>query len=103
MPMFPQWRQAMQPTYQPYFGAQPLMNPRSPHAPHAVFAAANAGYCQAEIGYPKGGTIFPGLQRFLAPDQFLMSTTRPATPIPTYTTRGPRDFFLNDNPSSIGY
>jgi hypothetical protein len=93
----------MQPTYQPYFGTQPLINPRSQYAPHAVFAAANSGYYQAENAYPKGGTAFPGLRRILCPDQFFMSTTRPAEPIPTYTTRGPRDFFLNDNPSSIGY
>lgn len=100
----------------PAMGMRPLIAPRRPSAPHAAIAGpvgygAGAGYPGYGAGggypfdaaYPKGHCAFPRLQKMFCPDQCFMSTSAPAAPMKTYTTRGPRDFFLNDNPSSIGY
>ncbi|MDR2754365.1 MAG: hypothetical protein LBC20_01540 [Planctomycetaceae bacterium] len=79
-------RQTLQPADRPYWGMQPLYIPREHYDPNFQ---------------PR----FPRIRAlFLAPPvngQVYMSTT-PPVPMPTYTTRGPRDFF-NPNPPSIGY
>ncbi|MGL4942462.1 MAG: hypothetical protein ACRC46_04640 [Thermoguttaceae bacterium] len=59
----------------PYFGLRPLVDHEPCEPRHPVV--------QKLLGSPK--------------------PLEPVMPLPTYTTRGPRDFLLNDNPSSIGY
>lgn len=59
----------------PHFGLRPLCD-WEPYEPRHPFV-------QKVLGAPK--------------------PLEPVLPQPSYTTRGPRDFFLNDNPSSIGY
>lgn len=117
-PAFPALRRAFAQPQQsaPVMGMRPLIAPRGPYAPHAAMAGpvgygmgggypgmgASAGY-PFDTAYPKGHCAFPRLQKIFCPDQCFMSTSAPAEPMKTYTNRGPRDFFLNDKPSSIGY
>ena len=86
------------PSDRPYFGMQPLIQPRP------LYAYGRYGHGQYGHG-PHGGMYppprFPMLHSFFAPPPAYM-TTSPQPPMPTYTTRGPRDF-LNPNPPSIGY
>jgi hypothetical protein len=78
-------RQTFRPADRPYWGTQPLYIPREHYDP---------GF------QPR----FPRVRALLLappPAQVYMTTT-PPVPMPTYTTRGPRDF-LNPNPPGIGY
>ncbi len=80
-------RQAYASPDRPYFGMQPLI-PARPEAPYGAYG-------------PQQPPRFPMLRSlFSAPPMYM--TTSPQPPMPTYTTRGPRDF-LNPNPPSIGY
>ncbi|MDR3198103.1 MAG: hypothetical protein LBU34_09575 [Planctomycetaceae bacterium] len=79
-------RRTFQPADRPYWGTQPLYVPREHYDPNF------------QPRFPRIRALF-----FAPPvsGQVYMSTT-PPVPMPTYTTRGPRDF-LNPNPPSIGY
>ena len=102
-------RQAMTPADRPYFGMQPLLQPRplfsygrygyGPHgyAPHGYGPLGNGQHGGVNPSPPR----FPVLHSFFVQPPIYM-TTSPQPPMPTYTTRGPRDF-LNPNPPSIGY
>ncbi|MDR2115328.1 MAG: hypothetical protein LBP87_02995 [Planctomycetaceae bacterium] len=78
-------RRTFQPADRPYWGTQPLYIPREQYDPNFQ---------------PR----FPRIRAFLLapPTNQVYMTTTPPIPMPTYTTRGPRDF-LNPNPPSIGY
>lgn len=82
-PFGPALRQAFTPADRPYFGDQPLYVPREHYDP---------GF---EPRFPRIRALF-----VTPPPRYM--TTAPPEPMPTYTTRGPRDF-LNPNPPSIGY
>ncbi len=86
----------------PYFGDRPLFA-RPGYGPHGQYAApgpyGQGGYGQAYAA--QAPARFPNVRTLIYGPQIYM-TTRPAEPIPTYTTRGPRDF-LAPNPPSIGY
>lgn len=51
---------------------------------------------------PREGPLFPRLQNCCIFGGHPVPNTMPLPPTPTYTTRGPRDYFLA-NPPSIGY
>ena len=120
-------RQAFAPAERPYFGVQPLaqslMQPRQipygiqPHGqPHGQYGV----YPQQPLRGPHGmhpapqqlppgphGAYplaqqprFPRMHAIFVqpPPQYM--TTSPTPPMPTYTTRGPRDFFLDLDPRS---
>jgi len=101
-------RQALTPADHPYFGMQPLAQPlmlqhrapygnMSPHTPYPHGYQAPYPYSPMESPpQPR----FPRLHSYFV--QPIYMTTSPPPPMPTYTTRGPRDF-LNPNPPSIGY
>ena len=140
-------RQAMAPADRPYFGMQPLIQPR-PLFPYGRYGGYGPygngpnGYGQhgsVPYGYGQHGSVpygygqhgsmpygygqpgngphdngqpdgmypppppprFPVLHSLFVQPPIYM-TTAPQPPMPTYTTRGPRDF-LNPNPPSIGY
>jgi hypothetical protein len=78
-------RQTFRPADRPYWGMQPLYIPREQYDP---------GF------QPR----FPRVRALLLtpPAAQVYMTTTPPVPMPTYTTRGPRDF-LNPNPPGIGY
>lgn len=76
----PAMREALRPADHPYFGMQPIYTPRSYYGDYQ----------------PR----FPKLHSWFCPPVY--NSTKPVEPMPTYTTRGPRDF-LNPNPPSIGY
>ncbi|MDR0338160.1 MAG: hypothetical protein LBI18_13835 [Planctomycetaceae bacterium] len=78
-------RQTFKPADRPYWGMQPLYIPREQYDP---------GF------QPR----FPRIRALLVtpPAAQVYMTTTPPVPMPTYTTRGPRDFF-NPNPPGIGY
>ncbi|MDR2441457.1 MAG: hypothetical protein LBE12_19015 [Planctomycetaceae bacterium] len=78
-------RQTFQPAARPYWGAQPLYIPREQYDPNF------------QPYFPRVRALL-----FTPPNRQIYMTTTPPTPMPTYTTRGPRDF-LNPNPPSIGY
>lgn len=50
---------------------------------------------------PKHDPRFPILRSILCPEPFYMTTT-PVPPMPTYQTRGPRDFFLDPSVTGFG-
>lgn len=79
-PFGPALREALTPADRPYFGMQPMMS-----VP-----------CDQDCRFPRLRALLfcPPAPRYM--------TTAPPAPMPTYTTRGPRDF-LNPNPPSIGY
>ena len=80
-------RQAFGPADRPYFGMHPITYP--------LMAQRQGGGV-----YPPSEPRFPRLHSFFVQPVYM--TTAPQPPMPTYTTRGPRDF-LNPNPPSIGY
>jgi hypothetical protein len=123
------FRQAFAPAEQPYMGMRPLIQPYStmqPYPGHPMMHQhmyAHPGYpmiargpgglrplpLQSGYGVPGeyAGMVPPPQPRFpklhslfVQPPAYM--TTAPQPPMPTYTTRGPRDF-LNPNPPSIGY
>ncbi|MDR0336404.1 MAG: hypothetical protein LBI18_04870 [Planctomycetaceae bacterium] len=79
-------RRTFQPADRPYWGMQPLYIPREHYDP------------EFQPRFPRVRALF------LVPpvNKQVYMTTTPPVPMPTYTTRGPRDF-LNPNPPSIGY
>ncbi len=83
-PIGPALQQFFGPADRPYFGTQPLYVPREQYDPNF------------QPRFP----MFRAM--FLAPPAPRYMATAPPEPMPTYTTRGPRDF-LNPNPPSIGY
>ena len=97
-------REALAPADRPYFGMQPLVQPR-PLFPYGRYAHGQGygahGYGQPGGMYPPPPPRFPVLHSFFVQPPLYM-TTAPQPPMPTYTTRGPRDF-LHPNPPSIGY
>ncbi len=102
---------------QPHFGDRPLFakpgyGPHGHYVPGPPAHGAYGGYQGYQDGYhgyaavqgpmPTQGTRWlPKVRTFIYGPQVYM-TTRPAEPLPVYTTRGPRDF-LAPNPPSIGY
>ncbi len=83
-PLIPALQQAFTPADRPYFADRPLYVPREQYDPNFQprFPMVRAMFC------------VPPAPKYM--------TTKPVEPMPTYTTRGPRDF-LNPNPPSIGY
>ncbi|MDR2704749.1 MAG: hypothetical protein LBC02_03120 [Planctomycetaceae bacterium] len=77
-------RQTFRPADRPYWGTQPLYIPREHYDP---------GF---QPRFPRVRALL------LVPPAPAYMTTVPPVPMPTYTTRGPRDF-LNPNPPGIGY
>lgn len=100
----PAVREAFQWSDRPYFGDRPLFAAPG-YGPHGHYGVPQ-GYAPTP-GYPPGYGVqapparFPKIRTLLYGPQIYM-TTRPAEPLPTYTTRSPRDF-LHPNPPSIGY
>jgi hypothetical protein len=80
-------RQTFKPADRPYWGTQPLYIPREQYDP------------DFQPRFPRVRALL-----FTPPAAYgqVYRTTAPPTPMPTYTTRGPRDF-LNPNPPRIGY
>ncbi|MDR1141150.1 MAG: hypothetical protein LBL62_05615 [Planctomycetaceae bacterium] len=81
-------RRTFQPADRPYWGMQPLYIPREHYDP---------GF---QPRFPRVRALFLTPPPLMNGQVYM--TTAPPVPMPTYTTRGPRDF-LNPNPPSIGY
>ncbi len=84
-PIGPMLRQAFAPADRPYFADRPLYVPREQYDPNF------------RPRFPMVRAMFltpPPVQQY--------TSTVPVEPMPTYTTRSPRDF-LHPNPPSIGY
>ncbi|MDR1964086.1 MAG: hypothetical protein LBQ50_09940 [Planctomycetaceae bacterium] len=104
-------RQALQPADRPYLGMQPLYVPREQYDPgfKPLFPRVRALLLAPPIqGYPPTGYPLQGYWEN-TPHGQVYRTTAPPAPMPTYTTRGPRDFFLDPKPQqarsafNIGY
>ena len=121
-------RQALTPATQPSLGVRPLLQPR-PQYPYGRHPYGQYGAMPPQAGVrpqgmpphggahvqgaaipPHGGMYppapapqprFPVLHSFFVQPPIYM-TTAPEPPMPTYTTRGPRDF-LHPNPPGIGH
>ncbi|MDR0704798.1 MAG: hypothetical protein LBF88_07395 [Planctomycetaceae bacterium] len=78
-------RQTFRPADRPYWGMQPIYIPREQYDP---------GF---QPRFPRVRALF-----LTPPTAQVYMTTTPPVPMPTYTTRGPRDF-LNPKPPGIGY
>jgi len=83
--------------YPPVPAAHGGMHPPVPAAYGGMYPPVPAAYGGM---YPPPQPRFPMLSSFFASPIYM--TTVPMPPMPTYTTRGPRDF-LNPDPPSIGY
>lgn len=97
-------------SYQSHQGTRTTSSNGCPHCPRFCLKhrfdksceALGLGFGYRENAPPIPEVVYPQAQCSLP---FVFNRPlpmAPAQPMRTYTTRGPRDFFLNDNPSSIG-
>ena len=106
-PVAPAAHGGMYPVAPAAHGGMYPVTPAAHGGMYPVTPAAHGGmYPMAPVAHggmypPRHQPRFPVLHSFVARPPIYM-TTEPEPPMPTYTTRGPRDF-LNPNPPSIGY